>query len=215
MRRGPWGAGAGAALLLLAAAGCGTESAGVTTAPPAPPTRASRAELLASCPARAPEWQDRYPSPSNTDDPAFLRRQADLDRGAVVAERYLARLPADQSGELRLSFQDRAIVVQVTRDAATVRRELQVLLGDTVRAEVETVRFSKAELDRASATIRAIRGLDWSGVGMAGNGRVEVWVPDAARIPADRALIAKSVDPCIFRVTQGDRPVPLVRLATP
>jgi hypothetical protein len=83
-------------------AGCGAESVGVTTSVPSA-AGADRAEMLGTCSARAPEWQDLYPSRSNTDDPTFLRLQEDLDRGAGIAERYLAGPPADQTGELRLS----------------------------------------------------------------------------------------------------------------
>src|SRR5690349_10253455 len=160
MRAGSWAAGVVAILATLASAGCGAGSVGVTSSAPTAES-GDRAELLATCPARAPEWQDHYPSPSNTDDPTFLRLQEDLDQGAGIAERYLTGLPADQAGELRLNYENRSIVVQVTRGAETVRRQLQALLGERARAEVETIRYSKAELDRASATIRGIRGLDW------------------------------------------------------
>ena len=214
MRRGTAAAAACTALLAAGLAACGNEPAGVSVAP-SPGASPGRAELLATCPAKAPTWvHGTFGDPSNTDDPAVLRTAETVNRGATVAERFLAGLPADQVGELRVDPARATVVVQVTRDAERVGRELQQRLGDDVRAEVETVRWSKAELSRASATIQALPGLEWTSVGMSGNGRVDVEVAKAAAVPAATALIAKSLDPCMFTVTQGGPAVPLRMPAT-
>jgi len=203
MRRGTAAAAACTALLAAGLAACGDEGAPVSAAP-APPAKPTRAELLATCPAKAPSWEhDGFRPPAGTDDPGFLRLQDSLTRAADIAGRYLATLPADQAGELRLDYAGPAVVVQVTRDAEAVRRELRNRIGDGVQAEVETVRYSLAELRRASDTILAIRAAELTGVGAGANGRVEVQVAKAEDIPATTALIAKSVDPCMFTVTQG------------
>jgi len=203
MRRGTAAAAACTALLAAGLAACGDERAPVSAAP-APAGKPTRAELLATCPAKAPAWEpDGLPAPASTDDPGYLRLQDALTRAADLADRYLATLPADQVGELRMSYAGPAIVVQVTRDAEAVRRELQKRFGDGVSAEVETVRYSLAELQRASDTILDIPTAKVTSVGASANGRVEVQVPKAEDIPAATALIAKSVDPCMFTVTQG------------
>jgi hypothetical protein len=214
MRRGTAAAAACTALLATGLAACGDQPAPVSAAPE-PRATPGRAELLATCPAQASPWvHGRFGDPANTDDPEVLRVAELVNRAATVAERYLAELPADQVGELRVDPARTAVIVQVTRDADVVGRELQQRLGDDVRGEVETVRYPKAELERASATIRDLPGLEWSGVGMSGNGRFDVEVVEAEAIPAAKALIAKSVDPCMFTVTQGGPVVPLPATVT-
>ena len=102
---------------------------------------------------------------------------------------------------LRVDAARSAVVVQVTRDAGRVGRDLQERFGGDVRAEVETVRYSTVELERAEETIKGIEGLVWSGMGTGANGRVEVLVPGDAE--AAHALIARSLDPCMFKVEHG------------
>jgi hypothetical protein len=206
MRRGTsLAVGVGAGLLLTALAGCGggqpvavsPASASASAASVSPVSE--RARLLASCPAEAPAWETgRVPV---TEDAQSIARGRVVDRAAEVARTYLAALPADQVGVLRVDAARLAVVVQVTRDADRVRRDLQDRFGAEVRAEVETVRYSKVELERAEETIRGIQGLEWNGMGTGANARVEVQVPgDAA---AAQALIARSLDPCMFTVKHG------------
>jgi hypothetical protein len=208
MRRGTAAAAACIALLATGLAACGDQPAPVSAAPE-PRATPSRAELLATCPAQAQAWYADKAGEQVTDDPEALRAQEAVTRGADVARQYLAKLPADQVGELRVEPAGGAVIVQVTRDADRVGRELQQRLGDDVRAQVETVRYSKTELDRAAATIRALPGLEMVSIGTSANGRVEIEVAKVEAIPATRALIAKAVDPCMFAVTKGE-PVSLL-----
>ena len=211
MRRDTAALAASAALLVAGLVACGDEPAGVSVAPSSGP--AGRSELLATCPAKAPAWTDDAPAPAATDDPAFQDRQAQLLRGAQAAQDYLTSLPADQAGGVRIDNAAGAVVVQVTRDAERVRRELQDRLGDDARAEVETVRWSDTELSRTAEKIRSLPGLEFSSIGHGANGRVEVEVPTAEAIPAATALIAESVDPCMFTVTQGGPYAPATEAA--
>jgi len=187
-----------AVLLLTALAGCGGgQPVAVSPAPASPASE--RARLLASCPAEAPAWEAGRPPV--TEDAQSIARGQVVDRAADMAKTYLASLPADQVGVLRVDAARLAVVVQVTRDADRVRRDLQERFGADVRAAVETVRYSKVELERAEETIRGIEGLEWNGMGTGANGRVEVQVPgDPA---AAQALIARSLDRCMFTVKHG------------
>jgi hypothetical protein len=195
----------GAALIATTAACGGDEPAPADVAPQ------GRAELLAACPAQAPSWTEQAGAKAAApaaDDPAY-------SRAVDVATRYLAGLPADQAGELRVDQAGRVVVVQVTRDADRVRRELGDRIGDAARVEVETVRWSKSELERATGTVARMPGLDLTSVGAGADGRVEVTVPDAAAIPETRAALAKALDPCMVRVTQEDRARTLPGAAVP
>ena len=187
-----------AGLLLTGLAGCGGGQPVAVSAAPAS-AASERARLLASCPAEAPAWEAGL-APV-TEDAQSIARGEVVDRAVEVAKTYLASLPADQVGVLRVDADRLAVVVQVTRDADRVRRDLRQRFGAEVRAEVETVRYSKVELERAEETIRGLKGLEWNGMGTGANGRVEVQVPgDAA---AAQALIARSLDPCMFTVKHG------------
>ena len=126
-------------------------------------------------------WYENLPPV--TPDAETIRREEAVARAADLAEAYLGRLPADQVGQLRNEQHRMTVVVQVTRavDAERVRRDLQGRFGDDVRAEVETVRWSNAELERAAETIRNIPGLTWSGMGAGGH--VEVRSPGTSPRP--------------------------------
>jgi hypothetical protein len=186
-------------MLATALAGCGADPGSVTVAPSSPASE--RAQLLATCPAEVRPWYENLPPV--TPDPETIRREEAVKRAAGVAHTYLDRLPADQVGLLRNEQHRMTVVVQVTRavDAERVRRDLQGRFGDGVRAEVETVRWSNAELERAAETIKNIEGLTWSGMGAGADGHVEVTVP--GDVAAARALIAEKLDRCMFTVQQG------------
>jgi hypothetical protein len=171
---------------------------------------AERARLLATCPAEAPSWTD-VDGPVSLD--GLAERTAALDRAATVAEAYLGELPADMTGEVRLDHNHRAIVVQVTRDAERVRAELQRRFDDDdVTAAVETVRYSKAELAQAAATIRTLPGLESATVSTGGgDGRVEVAV--RGDVGVARTAINRAVDPCMVKVRRGGHAVPLAPAA--
>lgn len=94
-----------------------------------------RVRLLAGCPAQAPAWETGLPPV--TQDAHSIARGRVVGRAAEVARRYLASLPADQVGVLRVDAARLAVVVQVTRDADRVRRDRQERFGADVRAEVE------------------------------------------------------------------------------
>jgi hypothetical protein len=179
-----------------ALAACGDEPVAVT------PQGSTRAELLRTCPAKAPSWEDELPPPS-TDGHGEVPQSPAVDRASDVAHAYLDALPADQTGDLRVNHPDQKVVVQVTRDAERVRRELQERVGDDVRVVVETVRWPKAELERARARMRTLPGLTWSGLGVSNDNRVEVVVPPEMGVREAEALLAKTFDPCMFTVTEG------------
>ena len=116
MRRGTAAAAACTALLVTGLAACGDQPAPVSAAP-GPRATPGRAELLATCPAQAQSWYAGKAGTPITDDPEALRAQEAVTRGADVARQYLAQLPADQVGELRVEPAGGAVIVQVTRDA--------------------------------------------------------------------------------------------------
>jgi hypothetical protein len=167
-----------------------------------------RAAMLITCPANAPSWAADLPHP----EMSIWRHQEQLSGAAAIAADYLDGLPSDQAGQVRLDHEQGAIVVQVTRAAEQVRAELQEEVGDLAVIEMETVRFSAAELRLIAARIERLPGLRWSSIGAGGcDGRVDVMVPgdpDEAR-----RLIEEVADPCSFAVTHGDS-VPLPALAT-
>ena len=131
------------------------------------------------------------------------RRQERLQETAQTATAYLAELPPEQAGVVRLDQRRGAVVVQVTRDAERVQRELQERVGTAARVEAETVRYSQAELERVAQRILSLPGLNLSGVSHGGaDGRVDVAV--RRDLEQARRWIAAVADPCSFRVTLGD-----------
>jgi hypothetical protein len=155
------------------------------------------------------EWPDTWGFLlTASEERSIWQVQGELRAAAAIAAEHLDALPHDQAGELRLDHEHGAIVVQVTRDAESVRDEIQSVVGDDVLVTVETVRFSAAELKLIARRITGLPGLTWASIGAGGgNGRVDVTVPgdpDEAR-----RLIEQVADPCSFAVTQGAEVTPL------
>lgn len=162
----------------------------------------------------AGEWVETWGFLLTADEEMSIWRvQSQLSEAAAIAADYLDGLPGDQAGSVRLGHAHAAIVVQVTRDAEQVRAELQQQVGDLAVIEMETVRFSAAELTLIAARIERLPGLRWSSIGAGGcDGRIDVMVPGDA--DEARRLIEEVADPCSFAVTHGDS-IPLPALATP
>jgi hypothetical protein len=149
------------------------------------------------------DWSETWGFLLTVDEETSIwRRQAQLSGVAVVAEEYLDGLPPNQAGSVRLDSARGAVVVQVTRDAERVRADLQEQVGDVALIVMETVRFSKDELELIVRSIQRLEGLGVNEIGAGGgNARVDVTVsgdPDEAR-----RLIEAAADACSFAVTRG------------
>jgi hypothetical protein len=161
----------------------------------------------------AGEWSETWGFLMTADEEMSVwQRQAQINEAAAVAQNYLDRLPSDQAGHLRINAAYDGVVVQVTRDSDQVRAEFQEQIGDVAIVEMETVRFSYAELEGITARIAGIQELRWYSIGPTCESRVDVTVPgdpDEAR-----RLIEQVADPCSFAVTIGGQPVPASALST-
>ena len=189
-----------------------TPTATVTsTSSPAPRSTADRAELLRTCPARLPATEFDGPAPRPSDDPDWLAFQERMQVAVNTAEKYHRALPRDQQGHPpAFLWAETAVLVQVTRDAEAVRRELQARIGPGVTVRVETVRYSAPELDRLRTAIMAVAQRElaeqWAGIGWTVDNRVELSVE--GDVEAARRVVAAHVpDPCSWIVEHGQRAV--------
>lgn len=150
------------------------------------------------------QWSDSWGFlMSASEEDELTRGQMEVDEAARAVHAYLETLPAEQLGVLRVDPVRRAVMVQVTEaaDRADVQARAQARAGAGVTVEVETVRYSLAELTRVREAIADLPELEWSGMSVGADGCVEVMVP--GDVHAAVRLIATVADPCAFRVTHG------------
>lgn len=144
-----------------------------------------------------------YGFPMSEDEKRYVDHlNAQVTRAANTAHDYLERLPPSQSGSMWLDHTRGVVTLQVTHDAENVRAAVRALVDPVVTVVVETVRYSKAELQQIRAVIMS-SGLEWNSISVSADNRVEVTVRE--NLAAAEALLGGLVDPCALVISLGEQ----------
>ena len=198
-------------LLATVAVSCGAqESPGED---PRPARETARERLLASCPARAPDFTSGRLVPSSDEEAyefemSVAEQQERLHGVESAADDYFDTLSANQVGTTWVDNTNNRMVFQVTRDADEVlaRLRAEVERPDKDKVAVETTRWSTKELGAFRARIESLPNLGLVGAYHDGpNGRVEVMVSGNAE--EARRRISEIIDPCAFKIEGNVTPL--------
>lgn len=151
----------------------------------------------------AGSWSEaQWPVLLTAEEEKFVfRRDQEIQPAVDRVQRYLAELPPDQVGEMRLDWAKGGLVVQVTRDAGRVQDDLATEVGEAV-VDVETVRYSAGELRELQSRITDLDVPGWVSSGAGADNRVDVGVH--GDVDAAQRLIETIANPCSFVVSYSE-----------